>query len=204
MWSATDQLPYTRYLAGVESLRLVVAAAVLSCDRAPRRGPAGVPETTLGDAEARDWEGTVSERILITGAGAGIGREVSVQLAAEGYQLALVDSNLEALERLQKHLSSECPGLKVEIESLNITDFDRVGLVFDSLARKLGGLDIVLANAGVDGGTDIGDEDNFPAVRKVIEVNLLGTIACIEKAVSIFKDQGHGHIAVTSSYALKV
>jgi len=141
----------------------------------------------------------MTKRILITGAAAGLGREVSLQLATKGYQLALVDLNHDTLEALQSQLRSTYPDLKVVVEALDITDYGQVGQVFDKLAEQLGGLDIVFANAGVALGSDIGDADNFAGVRKTIEVNLLGTIACIDKAVSIFRRQGHGHIAVTSS-----
>ncbi|BFM18086.1 SDR family oxidoreductase [Maricurvus nonylphenolicus] len=141
----------------------------------------------------------MTKRILIVGAASGIGKEVSLQLAAKGYQLALVDMNGQALVEMKALLGSRYPGVRVETEVLNITDYYRVGPVFDELAQRLGGLDIVFANAGIDLGSEVGDADNFPDVRKTIEVNLLGAIACIDKAISLFKKQGHGHIAVTSS-----
>jgi len=141
----------------------------------------------------------MKENILITGAASGLGREVALQFAEKGYHLALVDLNLAALQAFQTQLLTKYPGIQVEIESLNITDFDAVSQVFDNLAQRMGGLNIVLANAGIDGGSNVGDADNFNAIHKVIQVNLIGTIACIDKAVSIFKKQGSGHIAVTSS-----
>mgnify|MGYP000299994534 FL=1 len=141
----------------------------------------------------------MKENILITGAASGLGREVALQFAEKGYYLALVDLNLAALQALQTQLLTKYPDIQVEIESLNITDFDAVSQVFDDLAKRMGGLNTVLANAGIDGGSNVGDADNFSAIHKVIQVNLLGTIACIDKAVSIFKKQGYGHIAVTSS-----
>jgi len=141
----------------------------------------------------------MKQNILITGAAGGLGKEVAIQMAAKGYNLALIDMNQAALAQLQTELSQRHSGINIEIAVLNITDFAAVKTVFSDLAQRLGGLDIVWANAGVEGGSDIGDEDNFAAIEKVIAVNLVGTIACIEKSVALFKQQGYGHMAVTSS-----
>lgn len=70
--------------------------------------------------------------ILIVGAGAGIGKEVAILFAVRGYRLALADMNMLALTAVQEELNSLHPQVREEIEQLDITDYERVGLVFDA------------------------------------------------------------------------
>jgi len=141
----------------------------------------------------------MSKNILIVGAAAGMGKEVSLEFARKGYNLGLIDMNQQALNDFENQLAKEFPSIKVATKQLDISDYDAVAPAFDALQQALGKLDIIFSNAGIGLGGDVGDVGNFSAARKTIEVNLLGTIACIEKAASIFRTQGFGHIAVTSS-----
>ncbi len=139
------------------------------------------------------------KNILIVGAAAGMGKEVSLAFAKKGYNLGLIDMNQQALTDFENQLAKEFPSINVATKQLDISDYDAVAPAFDALQQTLGRLDIIFANAGIGLGSDVGSIGNFSAARKTIEVNLLGNIACIEKAVSIFRTQGFGHIAVTSS-----
>ncbi len=141
----------------------------------------------------------MTKSICIIGAAAGMGKEISLRFAKKGYKLALIDMNQHALNSFQSELARDYPQLTVATAQLDISDYQKVAPTLEGLAKELNGLDIIFANAGIGLGGDVGSQGNFPAALKTIEVNLLGTIACIESAVNMFRQQGHGHIAVTSS-----
>ncbi len=82
-------------------------------------------------------------RILITGAGSGIGRSLAVRLTSMGASVALIDINLEAL----KHVSVECGN--APYRQCDITDKTQLKDAIDSLAQSLIAFDVVIANAGI-------------------------------------------------------
>ncbi len=135
----------------------------------------------------------MSQKILITGASSGIGRALAYELAGRGYALALTARRSDALEDTRNDLQRQYPGITVAIHPLDVTDYDSVPGVIAACAEGLGGLDILFANAGIGLGEKVG-RGRFDKARRTIETNLLGAMACIDAAVALFREQGHGHI----------
>jgi hypothetical protein len=135
---------------------------------------------------------------LITGASSGIGRALALELAARGYDLALGARRLEALGELRDEIRQRHPDGRVELRRLDITEYDQVPIVVDELAAALGGVDVVIANAGVGGGGPIG-QGHAQADRALVETNLLGAMATIDAAAALFRRQGRGQIVAISS-----
>jgi hypothetical protein len=142
----------------------------------------------------------VTRTVLITGASSGIGHALAVELAARGYDLALVARRLEALEQLAQEIRQRHPDRRIELRRLDVTDYDQVPTAVAELATALGGLDVVIANAGVASSGPIG-HGHAQADRGVIETNLLGAMATIDAAVALFQRQGRGQIVAISSVA---
>ena len=71
--------------------------------------------------------------VLITGASSGIGKATSWKFAAEGARLVLIGRRKARLEDLRTELVSAHPGLRVHIEVLDVTDFERVQRLPDAL-----------------------------------------------------------------------
>jgi hypothetical protein len=92
------------------------------------------------------------------------------------------------------------PGGAPIVEELDVTDYASVSVVMDRIAKKLGRIDVVVANAGIAINTPIG-KGRFDDVRRTIETNVLGAIATIEAAVELFRKQGGGHVVGISSVA---
>lgn len=138
--------------------------------------------------------------ILITGASSGIGMELAKEMAHRGYALALTARRTDALESLRNEIAGKNASLPVEIAGLDVTDYDSVPVVLDDLAQRLGGIDIVFANAGVALGERIGLNE-FEKARQSVEVNLTGAMATIDAAVSYFFSRGGGHVVGISSVA---
>ncbi len=85
-------------------------------------------------------------RVIITGAGSGIGRATACLFADEGAQLALLDRDLGALQSLQETLKAA--GSEVYTFEVDLADRDRVTDVVTAVIDALGGLDILVNNAG--------------------------------------------------------
>jgi short-subunit dehydrogenase len=142
----------------------------------------------------------VRRRIFITGASAGLGEGLARRFAASGRDLALVARRGERLEELAKELLAAHPGIRVETAALDVDDHEAVARVVPELAARLGGIDRFIANAGIGTGTPVGSGRPGPN-RRVLVTNVLGTHACCEAAVELFRAQGAGHLVVISSVA---
>jgi short-subunit dehydrogenase len=142
----------------------------------------------------------VRQRILITGASAGLGEGMARRFAAMGRDLALAPRREGRLDALRGELLAAHPGLRVETAALDIDDPEAVAAVVPELAARLGGIDRFVANAGIGSGTPIGSGRPGPN-RQVLLTNVLGTHACCEAAVQLFRAQGAGHLVVVSSVA---
>ncbi len=139
----------------------------------------------------------MNKTVLITGASTGIGRALAVQYSLRGYAVGLCARRLNLLESLKDELSANG---KVAIAELDVTDYDNVPIVLNSLANELGGADIVIANAGISERSNPG-ESTFASDKKIIEVNVLGAIATIDAGAEILKQNGGGQIVGISSVA---
>ncbi len=135
--------------------------------------------------------------ILITGASSGIGRALAFEFSRRGYALGLSARRLELLESLRDELGRET---QVAIAKLDVADLERVPEVLHKLADQLGGVQIVIANAGV-GERSYPGEGTFHLDSKVIEINVLGAMATIDAGTEILKKEGGGQIVGISSVA---
>ena len=135
--------------------------------------------------------------ILITGASSGIGRALAFEFSRRGYALGLSARRLELLESLRDELGRET---QVAIAKLDVADLERVPEVLHKIADQLGGVQIVIANAGV-GERSYPGEGTFHLDSKVIEINVLGAMATIDAGTEILKKEGGGQIVGISSVA---
>ena len=110
--------------------------------------------------------------ILITGGARGIGAESARRLAARGARLSLVGLEPELLEQV----ASEC-GDAAWFEC-DVTDRDSLQAAVDGTVERFGGIDVVMANAGIGAGGTVRTMDP-DAWDRVIEVNLLGAVRTI-------------------------
>jgi len=138
------------------------------------------------------------QRILITGASAGLGAEMARIWAGRGRDLALCARRLGELERLREELLAERPALRVSVHALDVLDHARVDEVFDEAAAVHGGLDRVVVNAGVAQGGSLGG-DGAEGNRVTAGTNFLGAVHQAEAALRLFRASGTGHLAFISS-----
>jgi NAD(P)-dependent dehydrogenase (short-subunit alcohol dehydrogenase family) len=117
---------------------------------------------------------------IITGSDSGIGRATAVALAARGHDVGITYSRDEAgahetAEEVRSH------GRRAEVRHLDLTDTPTVQATIDELAGALGGLDVLVNNAGTGGGTPF-LELGLQEWRDVIEVDLTGAFLAAQAA----------------------
>jgi NADP-dependent 3-hydroxy acid dehydrogenase YdfG len=136
--------------------------------------------------------------VLITGASSGIGRALAAEYAARGARVALAARRKEELERTLALVREK--GSDGVVFPLDVTDPAAVQDAVRRAARDLGGLDMVIANAGFGGMMDARAmrwEDVVPMLR----TNIDGAIATLLAAVPVFVEQKRGHLVGVSSLA---
>ncbi|MCZ0963009.1 SDR family NAD(P)-dependent oxidoreductase [Paracoccus benzoatiresistens] len=134
-------------------------------------------------------------KIIITGAGSGIGRESARIFAREGAELALLDRDLEAL----RATAAETGG---SVFKLDVTDPDQVQSVIASAADALGGIDGLLNSAGILTMKTV-DDISPQEFRQVVDVNLTGTFLICQAALPWLRRAGNGAIVnIASAQAL--
>ncbi len=141
-----------------------------------------------------------SQNVFITGASSGLGKQMAKEFASRGYNLALTARRLDILDALKQELEQEYK-IKVFVASLDVQDPQQTVEVLAAAAKELGGLDKVLANAGIGYTERIGTPNAFEHARQMINTNVIGAMATIDAAVQLFRQQGHGHIVAISSVA---
>ncbi|KAA1193083.1 SDR family oxidoreductase [Pseudohalioglobus sediminis] len=143
----------------------------------------------------------MSKSVLITGATRGLGQGMARHFAQRGYKLALTARKQEDLIELKTELEASSP--QVIICELDVSQFDRVPVVLREAAAALGGLDIVVANAGLGEPARAG-EGKFQQMAQMIDVNLTGAIATADAAIELFREQGRGQfVGITSVAAVR-
>lgn len=136
---------------------------------------------------------------LITGAGGAIGLGIADCLLAAGATVVLADIDEESLQKVSELLQEKYGAEQIERIAFDVRDYDAVHKALAEISCHLGGLDILVPNAGVAHVAKIEDLDQ-KKFKEVLEVNLMGTFHVIKAAIPIFRRQGiGGSIVVISS-----
>ncbi len=142
----------------------------------------------------------MSKSVMITGASSGIGKALAYELARKGYSLALTARKIERLEEIRDDILELGNSSKVVVRKLDVTDTGDVYTAVDEMAEQLGGLDIMVANAGIAAAGPVG-RGEFESAKQTIETNMIGAMATIDAATAYFLAKGSGHLVGISSVA---
>ncbi len=134
---------------------------------------------------------------LVTGAGSGIGRAAAVALAAEGYSIGALGRTTSELEDVVRQI--EASGRNAIALEADISNEDQMRNAVDDLIARFGRLDVVVANAGINGVWAPIDDLTLEEWDQTISINLTGTFLTIRAAVPHLKASGGGSIIVVSS-----
>ena len=134
---------------------------------------------------------------IVTGGNSGIGRAVVVALAEAGFDVGFTwhgdeERAVSAAEEIEGH------GRRAERRQLDLHDAEAAARTVDELADALGGVDVLVNNAGHGSETALVDM-TLEEWRSVVDVDLTGTFACTQAAARRMIDQGRGGRIVTIS-----
>jgi NAD(P)-dependent dehydrogenase (short-subunit alcohol dehydrogenase family) len=126
---------------------------------------------------------------LVTGAGSGIGKVVSIALAENGYSLVLAGRRQDRLESTAAEVKQITANAQVLIVPTNVTDPASVAELFAKAKETFGRLDLLFNNAGYGGRGVLLEDIPYEQWRAVIDTNITGTLLCTQQAFKIMKDQ---------------
>jgi NAD(P)-dependent dehydrogenase (short-subunit alcohol dehydrogenase family) len=134
---------------------------------------------------------------VITGGAGGIGRAAAALFAAEGASVLLVDLNEEALKEAVAASGSN----RVSYLVADVTRATDNQAMIDCATERYGGVDVFLANAGIEGDVSPITEYDEARFEQVMNVNVKGVFLGLKSAIPALRARGGGSIVITSSVA---
>lgn len=135
---------------------------------------------------------------IITGAGSGIGKAAAVKLAAEGANVALFDLLDDRTSQTEAEINAMRAGAARAFD-VDTSDPARVEKAVLETVQIFGGVDIVFANAGINGVLAPIEDMELNDWEKTLQVNLNGTFLTVKYCIPHLKKKGQGSIIITSS-----
>lgn len=137
---------------------------------------------------------------LITGAASGIGAATAQIYAEAGADLALAWYPADGHDIEPVRIAAEKAGSRVIVEAVDVTKTSDVDALAARAVEELGGLHIVVANAGIARKVELEDL-NDGAWNTVVDVDLNGAWRCFRAAIPHMREAGYGRLIATSSVA---
>ena len=136
------------------------------------------------------------QSVLLTGASSGIGRELALVLARQGARLALAARSRDALEEV----ATACRALGAEALVLptDVTDSQACGRAVEATVAALGGLDVLVNNAGLSMWARFEEITDLSLFERIMRVNYLGAVYCTHHALPHLKQRRGLLVAISS------
>jgi NAD(P)-dependent dehydrogenase (short-subunit alcohol dehydrogenase family) len=133
---------------------------------------------------------------VVTGGGSGMGRELVLQLLNAGGRVAAVDLRPDALQETAQLAAA---GQRLSVHVVDVTERSAVEALVDEVAAAHGGVDGLINNAGIiQPFVPVKDLD-YDHIRRVLDVNLMGTIHMVKSFLPVMLERPEAHIANVSS-----
>jgi len=136
---------------------------------------------------------------VVTGASSGIGWALALELAREGMNVVLAARREPEIAKLAALIQST--GVKALVRKTDVSDKDQVKYLIDFSIRELGGIDVLVNNAGISGLGQVRDlsiEDDW---ERIMGINFWGPVYGCHHVVPHMLQRGSGHILNVASVA---
>ena len=134
---------------------------------------------------------------IITGATGDIGKNTAKKFLQEGAKVMLAGRSAEKLSRLQNELNVDG---KVHNLAGEVCSESYVETLIEETLKKFNQVDIMFANAGIEGRTAVLEEQAMEDFTNLLNVNVIGVWLCIKHSIKVMKkNQGDSSIIVTLS-----
>ncbi|WP_280768339.1 SDR family NAD(P)-dependent oxidoreductase [Salipaludibacillus daqingensis] len=143
-----------------------------------------------------------NERVAITGASSGIGKEMALEVAKRGGVPILLARSEDKLQLISQQIQYET-GIYAPYYRLDITDVESIKLTFQQIYKEHGPITTLINNAGF-AKFDSVLEASLDDAKAMFQVNVLGTIACTKEVLTYMKDNHYGQIIFVASQAAKL
>jgi short-subunit dehydrogenase len=140
----------------------------------------------------------MSDVIVITGLGDGMGREVAKLLVKAGHNVAGFDVDKKAIESLNKELLSINNKVNIYLENFDITDREYILKFRDKVLEKFKKVDTVISNVGI-GFFGPFEEIDLEKALKCFEINVIGAAAIFKAFMPFMRSQEKGKLIAMSS-----
>ncbi|MEZ5425706.1 MAG: SDR family NAD(P)-dependent oxidoreductase [Pyrinomonadaceae bacterium] len=142
------------------------------------------------------WTGKV---VLLTGASSGIGEALAIAMAEKGAKVGLLARRREMLKPIAERI--EASGGTARFFAADVTEKDKLFEAAESIRREFGRIDILIANAGIGGNNPETRNLDPDAVKKVIDINLIGAVNSVAAVLPGMLERGSGQLVAISSLA---
>ena len=138
--------------------------------------------------------GLSGARVIVTAGGGGIGKVIVRTFAEAGANVFTCDVD----GQLAEQVCHDLPGVGATVA--DVAREDDVDRLFDEALAQLGGLDVLVNNAGVGGPVACVENMSLADWQRTLDVNLTGAFLCTRRAAAVLKEQRSGAIVTMSSH----
>ncbi len=133
----------------------------------------------------------------VTGGANGLGEAIALRLGEEGAAVALLDRDEQRGREVAAQLQER--GIRALFATADVTSEDQVRAALDQVAKELGGLHVLVNNAGIEGANQPTHELPLQEWERVMAVNVTGVFLCTKHAIPHLRAAGGGSIVNISS-----
>ena len=141
-------------------------------------------------------------RALVTGASTGLGKSTALALAQEGVEVTIASRSEEKLVAAKEEITSLVPSAAVHIVPADVTSNEAVALMAATAEEAMGGVDILIANAG---GPPPGNfaSTSLDAYAEALQLNLVSTVAMCSALVPAMQQRKWGRVVAITSLSVR-
>jgi NADP-dependent 3-hydroxy acid dehydrogenase YdfG len=141
-----------------------------------------------------------NKTIMITGASSGIGEATAIRLASDGHHVVVAARRTDRLTQIADRINAD--GGRATALPVDVTDQPAVAALVDSVVTEFGGVDVVVACAGVMPLSPL-SALRLEDWERTIDVNIRGLLYSIAAVLPQFQRQGRGHFVTIASTAAR-